>query len=112
MKVTDFNQVKNEFIEQLETSEWTITDFVGEDIASLLLTNVYMMNDVAKGFGQDIPDTLSIISSEKRISVILPAGMSFMVADDAICGYEDLQTDCNNILIMVQAVIDRILSRA
>ena len=112
MKVTDFNQVRNEFYEQLEASEWTIEYLVGEDIASLLLTNVYMMNDVTNGFGQDIPNTLSIISSKKRISVILPEGMSFMVADETICGYEDLQSDCYCILIMVQAVIDRILSCA
>ena len=112
MKVTDFNQVRNEVYDLLEASEWTITELVGEDIASLLITNVYMMNDVTNGFGQDIRGTLSIISSQKRISVILPAGMSFMVAEEAICGYEDLETDCNHIMIIVQAVIDRLLSWA
>ena len=31
MKVTDFNQVRNEVYDLLEASEWTITELVGED---------------------------------------------------------------------------------
>lgn len=95
----------------------------GYECAPLLITNVYMMNDLTTGFGQDVrvegmydekgkPQKASLISSRDLISVILPEGGSHYRADLPLCGYENLGEDITNICMITQAVLDRIYANA
>ena len=123
MKEQDLNVV-------LRMAQMTIeNDYPGLDVAfgpecaPLLITNVYMMNDLTTGFGQDVrvegmydekgkPQKASLISSRDLISVILPEGGSHYRADLPLCGYENLSEDITNICMITQAVIDRIYANA
>lgn len=95
----------------------------GPECAALLITNVYMMNDLTTGFGQDVkvagmvdekgkPLKASLISATDLISVILPEGASHYRADLPLCGYENLGEDITNICMITQAVLDRIYANA
>ena len=123
MKEQDLNVV-------LRMAQMTIeTDYPGIDVAfgaecpALMITNVYMMNDLTTGFGQDVrvegmydekgkPLKASLISSTDLISVILPEGASHYRADLPLCGYENLSEDITNICMITQAVLDRIYANA
>ena len=123
MKEQDLNVV-------LRMAQMTIEkDYPGLDVAfgiecaPLLITNVYMMNDLTTGFGQDVrvegmydekgkPQKASLISSRDLISVILPEGASHYRADLPLCGYENLSEDITNICMITQAVLDRIYANA
>lgn len=119
MKETDYNVVRNLAQITIENDYPDIAETFGSACAPLLIANVYMMNDLTTGFGQDIklsgstdengkPLKASLISSTDLISVILPEGASHYRADLPLCGYENLSEDVTNICMITQAVLDRI----
>ena len=69
-KVTDYSEILTQVTTQLSDQEWSITDFMPEDNAAIVVANIYLMNDLCAGFGQDIDNSVSVISSRQRISVI------------------------------------------
>lgn len=122
MKVMDYNVVLAEVVDQLNEDFMDIQVAFGIECAPLLIANVYMMNNLTTGYGQDVrvegmydekgkPMKASLISSTDLISIILPEGGSHWRADLPLCGYEDLHTDILNICVITQAVLDRIYSR-
>lgn len=122
MKVMDYNVVLAEVVDQLNEDFMDIQVAFGIECAPLLIANVYMMNNLTTGYGQDVrvegmyddkgkPLKASLISSTDLISIILPEGGSHWRADLPLCGYEDLHTDILNICVITQAVLDRIWSR-
>ena len=112
MKETDYTLVLNTALYEIHRGEWSIKNYVNEDVASVLVANIYWMADLVSGFGQDIPKTISVISNNSRISVIADGAASFYKHDGDICDYEDLEDDINEILIVLQAAIDRMESRS
>lgn len=107
MKVTDLNEVAAEVRTQLENDGSLLLDFVSEDVAVLMITNIYVMNDQTKGFGQDIPDNISVISSQTRISTIFEGHSSFYKDSGSICEYNDLSEDVTQIILVLDAAIQR-----
>lgn len=123
MKEQDLNVVRNLAQITIENNYPDIAETFGSACAPLLITNVYMMNDLTTGFGQDVtlqgmidekgkPLKASLISATDLISVILPEGASHYRADLPLCGYENLGEDITNICMITQAVLDRIDANA
>lgn len=123
MKENDYNVVRNLAQITIENDYPDIADTFGSVCAPLLIANVYMMNDLTTGFGQDVrlagwvddkgkPLKASLISSTDLISIILPEGASHYRADLPLCGYENLGEDITNICMITQAVLDRINANA
>lgn len=123
MKEQDLNVVLRMAQMTIETDYPGIDVAFGPECAALLITNVYMMNDLTTGFGQDVkvagmvdekgkPLKASLISATDLISVILPEGASHYRADLPLCGYENLGEDITNICMITQAVLDRIYANA
>lgn len=119
MKEQDLNVVLRMSQMTIENYYPDIAEAFGSACAPLLITNVYIMNDLTTGFGQDVtlvgmvdekgkPLKASLISSTDLISVILPEGASHYRADLPLCGYENLSEDITNICMITQAVLDRI----
>ena len=123
MNEQDLNVVRNLAQITIETYYPDIADAFGSACAPLLITNVYMLNDLTTGLGQDVtlqgmvnengkPLKASLISSPDTIYVILPEGASHYRADLPLCGYENLGEDITNICMITQAVLDRIDANA
>lgn len=123
MKVQDLNVVRNLAQITIENNYPDIAETFGSACAPLLITNVYMMNDLTTGLGQDVtlpgmvdekgkPLKASLISNPDSIYVILPEGASHYRADLPLCGYENLGEDITNICMITQAVLDRIYANA
>lgn len=123
MKEQDLNVVRNLAQITIETYYPDIAEAFGSACAPLLITNVYMMNDLTTGLGQDVtlsgmvdekgkPLKASLISNPDSIYVILPKGASHYRADLPLCGYENLSEDITNICMITQAVLDRIDANA
>lgn len=119
MKETDYSVILTAVENELQEQEWSIEEYLDATAIKLAVANIYTTNDMCSGFGQDYnlqnydststkPPTLSIISSQQRISIITPDGMSFYKSDLPICGYEDVTVDIHYIMIVIQAVFDRI----
>lgn len=107
MKETDYKAIHDEVETQLLMTSWLILDYVELDVAIQLVFNIYLTNDILKGFGQDIEGVISVISSRDRISTIAGGHSSFYKNDSPLCYYEQLDEDVNQILIVLQASIER-----
>lgn len=110
MKVTDLNQIRDEAKTQLEDGEWLILNYVQLDVAALMVTNIYLMADQVSGFGQDIRRSISVISNNSRISTIADGTASYYKHDGVICAYEDLEGDIGEILMVLEASIQRMIT--
>ena len=106
-KVTDYNEILNEVKHLLASQEWTITEYMSMDSAAIIVTNIYMMNDMCVGFGQDVDNSVSVISSLRRISVIYDGRCGMFKHHEDLCIYESLSDDISVILMVLQAAFDR-----
>lgn len=107
MKVTDLNAIKAEVEAQLSDDEWKILEYLTFGQSTLVVLNIYNTNDFVKGFGQDIEESISIISNNRKISAIHGSHASYWKTDIDICGYKDLKEDIKSILIVLDAAINR-----
>jgi len=107
MKVSDLNQILTEATSQLMEQEWSILEYVDLSTAAIMVMNIYMMNDILNGFGQDVGGAISVISSTYRIATIANRHHSFYRCDLPICDYEELDVDIHEILLCIQTSIDR-----
>ena len=107
-KITDYNEILAEITSQLADQEWSITDFMPEDNAAIVVANIYLMNDLCVGFGQDIDNSVSVISARQRISVIYGGRCGMFKHHENLCLYESLSDDVSVILMVLQAAFDRI----
>lgn len=106
-KVTNYNEILAEVSSQLTDQEWTITDYMTEEMAAFVVANIYLMNDLCTGFGQDIDNSVSVISSRKRISVIYKDQCGMYKHHENLCFYDSLSDDVSVILMVLQAAFDR-----
>lgn len=122
MKITDYSVIQYEIEQQLLEQDFTIEEYLSETAIVIAVANIYTTGDLITGFSQDfkydvspkVPEQykrLSIISTNVRISIILDDGFSYYKSDVPICGYENLTEDIGVILMIIQTVLDRILSR-
>ena len=121
-KETNYNTIATEINSQLSDNSYDIVSMIGTEATIICVMGIYLSNDITSGYGQNFNTDagysgegangkVSVISSPERISVITLDGMSFYKSDIPICGYESLEEDIANILIIIQAVLDRISSR-
>lgn len=106
-KVTNYNEVMIEVKQQLIDQEWTITEYMPIDKATVIVTNIYMMSDLCFGFGQDVGNSVIVISSLRRISVIYDGRCGMFKHHEDLCVYESLSDDISVILMVLQAAFDR-----
>lgn len=122
MKITDYSVIQSEIEQQLQEQDFTIEEYLTETAIVIAVANIYTTGDLVTGFSQDfkydvspvVPEQykrISIISTNVRISIILDGEMSYYKSDVPICGYENLTEDIGVILMDIQTVLDRILSR-
>ena len=106
-KVTDYSKILSEVTTQLAGQEWSITDYMTQDNAAIVVANIYLMNDLCSGFGQDIDNSVSVISSKLRISVIYGGKCGMYKHYENLCFFESLSDDISTILMVLQAAFDR-----
>lgn len=106
-KVTDYSEILTQVTAQLSDQEWSITDYMTQDNAAIVVANIYLMNDLCAGFGQDIDNSVSVISSRQRISVIYGGRCGMFKHHENLCLYESLSDDVSVILMVLQAAFDR-----
>lgn len=122
MKITDYSVIQYEIEQQLLEQDFTIEEYLSETAIVIAVANIYTTGDLISGFSQDfkydvnpiVPEQykrLSIISTNVRICIILDGEMSYYKSDVPICCYENLTEDIGVILMDIQTVLDRILSR-
>lgn len=107
MKVTDYNEVYAAAADEIADSGSKLTDYVDIDTAAIVLMNIYNMADAVSGFGQDIDGKISVISNNRRISVIANGVASGYKHTAEMCLYEDIEVDMNVLNMCLDFAIER-----
>lgn len=106
-KVLSYALVHSAILDALQAEDRACVEQLGDDLAALAILNIYMVNDICTGFGQDFVDNASVISSRRRISFLKDGHMSFYQSDMEICQYTSLEDDINQIIMVFDAAIQR-----
>lgn len=118
-KITNLQEVAAMVATLLDETEYDIVEQIGLDSTIWAIMGIYMTNDLVSGYGQDFivpmgdispydPYKVSIISYRLGVSVIIDKKASKYQDNFPLCGYEDLHDDIYQILISIQAAIDKI----
>lgn len=111
MKEKDYSKISDAIRNQFADCNYDLNDLIGDDLAEILIMNIYLAGDLLRAHDQSLNEYgLSIITTTKSISIILDGKMSWGKCDGPICLYEDLDHDILNICVLIQFVLDRINS--
>lgn len=111
MKEKDYSKISDAIRKHFSDCDYDLNDLIGDDLAEVLILNIYLAGDLLKAHAQDLNEYgLSIITTTKSISIILDGKMSWGKCDGQICLYKDLDDDILNICVLIQFVLDRINS--
>lgn len=109
-KITDWNEVYLAAKAHIAQYGTTLQRYLSDDHCATVFAVIYLTNDLTQAIGQDWPDGFSVISSQRRISVINRGTSSFYQEDYPICGYEYILDDMEQIGVDIDAAILRVES--
>lgn len=107
MKETDMNIVQATATAVLETTGGTILDYLTMEEAAQCMTIIYLCTDVMDAITMDYTGNISVIASPYRIAVLYLKHQSFYKGDTPICQYEDLANDLKEIVLRLDAALER-----
>lgn len=109
-KVTDLNEIRAHALDVIENVGCSLDEYIEQDEVADCITMIYVNNDRQSGLGQDYNQGISVIASRTRISIIGDGAMSFYKNQGQICQYNDLDEDLTQIVVVLNAAIDRWLN--
>ena len=111
-KITDFGIIQN--AAQTVIADWGglySTDYMTEEDLVTLLTFAYLSNDTCVEVTRRVKESgITVIVSEKRVSVILGEESSYIKKEDPLCKYEAIKLDLYSILSTIEETIIRVLT--
>lgn len=107
MKVTDYNVVLTEATKKLKKDTSLILDYLTIDEAAQCMTMIYLCSDVMDAITMDYKGNISVIASPYRIAILYLKHQSFYKGDTPICQYVDLRDDMNEIVLRLDAALER-----
>jgi hypothetical protein len=107
MKCTDYNVVLAVAIKKLEQGDCLILDYLTIEEAAQCMTMIYLCSDLMDAITMDYTGNISVIASPYRIAVLYLKHQSFYKGDTPICQYVDLADDINEIVLRLDAALER-----
>ena len=107
MKVYNYNVVLTEAMKRLEQGDCLILDYLTIDEAAPCMTMIYLCSDLMDAITMDYTGNISVIASPYRIAIIYLKHQSFYKSDTPICQYVDLADDMNEIVLRLDAALER-----
>lgn len=107
MKVTDYNVVLTEATKKLEQGDCLILDYLTIDEAAQCMTMIYLCSDLMDAITMDYTGNISVIASPYRIAILYLKHQSFYKGDTPICLYVNIADDINEIVLRLDAALER-----
>ena len=107
MKETEMNIVEATATAVLETRGGAILDYLTIDEAAQCMTMIYLCSDFMDAITMDYTGNISVIASPYRIAILYLKHQSFYKGDTPICQYVDLADDMNEIVLRLDAALER-----
>lgn len=95
----------------IDSTHPTIIDYIPSQMLIYVVMNIYLNNDTSKAVTNHVNHSMTIIASEKRVSVIWNELSTNYRIRVPLCLYENLVDDISNILSCIEICIDRLLDQ-
>ena len=105
--MTDYNAVVTAAETRLKQGDCLILDYLTIDEAAQCMTMIYLCTDVMDAITMDWTGNISVIASPYRIAILYLKHQSFYKGDTPICQYEDITDDMNEIVLRMDAALER-----
>lgn len=109
MKTTDINEIYQTAIYVLENNPSAIGQEIQQFTLAMMLTNIYVNNDLSKECTNRILDWGTIITTRSKVSIILDTKVATRAGNDSpLCSYDNLYDDLLNILTWIDFAFNRV----
>lgn len=111
MKETNLEVVSQTAYHIIIEADPSVGEFVPIEQLSCILTNIYMNCDTSKALTNHVKDGMTIITSEKTVSVIWDEWSTTYRLRQPLCLYEDLVADLETILSCIDMCVNRLIDQ-
>lgn len=111
MKIENLTELYDTIQWIIGNTQPTIIDYMPSQMLTYVIMNIYLNNDTSKAVTNHVNNSMTIIASEKRVSVIWYEHSTNFRCRVPLCLYENLSDDIGNILSCIDICIDRLLDQ-
>lgn len=111
MKIENLTELYDTIQLVIDSTQPTIIDYMTPQMLIYVIMNIYLNNDTSKSVTNHVNNSMTIIASEKRVSVIWDGHSTNYRICVPLCLYENLSDDIGNILSCIDICIDRLLDQ-
>lgn len=111
MKIENLTELYDITQMVIDSTQPTIIDYMSPQMLTYVIMNIYLNNDTSKAVTNHVNNSMTIIASEKRVSVIWYKQSTNFRIRIPLCLYENLSDDIINILSCIDICIDRLLDQ-
>lgn len=111
MKIENLTELYDTTQMVIDNLQPTIIDYMSPLMLTYVVMNIYLNNDTSKAVTNHVDNSMTIIASEKSISVIWDGHSTNYRIRVPLCLYENLVDDITNILSCIDICIDRLLDQ-
>lgn len=111
MKIENLTELYDIIQLVIDSTQPTIIDYMPSQMLIYVVMNIYLNNDTSKAVTNHVNNSMTIIASEKSVSVIWYGHSTNYRIRVPLCLYENLVDDITNILSCIDICIDRLLDQ-
>lgn len=111
MKIEDLTELYDTIQDVIDSTIPTIFEYLSSQMLIYVVMNIYLNNDTSKAVTNHVNNSMTIIASEKSVSVIWDGHSTNYRIRVPLCLYENLSNDIVNILSCIDICIDRLLDQ-
>ena len=111
MKIENLTELYDTIQLVIDSTYPTIIDYMSPQMLTYVIMNIYLNNDTSKAVTNHVNNSMTIIASEMRVSVIWDDHSTNYRCRIPLCLYENLSDDIINILSCIDICIDRLIDQ-
>ena len=111
MKIENLTELYDITQMVIDSTHPAIIDYMPSQMLTYVIMNIYLNNDTSKAVTNHVNNSMTIIASEMRVSVIWDGHSTNYRCRVPLCLYENLSNDIVNILSCIDICIDRLLDQ-
>ena len=111
MKIENLTELYETIQLAIDNFQPTIIDYMSPQMLTYVIMNIYLNNDTSKAVTNHVNNSMTIIASTSRVSVIWDDHSTNFRVRVPLCLYESLSDDIGNILACIEICICRLLDQ-
>lgn len=111
MKIEDLTELYDTIQDVIDSTIPTIFEYLPSQMLIYVIMNIYLNNDTSKAVTNHVNNSMTIIASEKSVSVIWDGHSTNYRIRVPLCLYENLVDDITNILSCIDMCVNRLIDQ-